>query len=163
MNRFHISFLSSLRTSRLLLFPWGFSFWYSKYRQSLIKKETEICDSSSEKSGILFAGCLDPHGQPIPKGLMTLLNSLTGIEGVEGDCFFCKKPLNLRPANRHHKMPQRYFPNRREADANGNVVWGHVDCHATAHYWHDRVGMSKHKFIQYMHYMNWWEGIYEGD
>lgn len=81
----------------------------------------------------------------------------------EGNCYFCGKPLDLRESNRHHKMPRRYFRNKREANANGNVVWAHVDCHSKVHSWHDRPRMSRSNFIQYMEYMNWWEGIYEGD
>lgn len=114
------------------------------------------------KFGTLSAGATSPTPpEPTPKGLTNLLKGLTGVRGVEGDCFFCKKSLSTRDANRHHKIPRRYFTNRREADANGNVVWGHVDCHATAHFWHDQPGMTKRRFIQYMQYMNWWEGIYQ--
>lgn len=151
--------LSFLRAPRVLSFHWGLIFLYNDARLVETLKEMAKCGG---ESGTSFDGrTLSTQPRPTPKGLMSLLNGLTGVEGMDGDCYFCKRPLSLRMANKHHKIPQRYFSSKREANANGNVVWGHVDCHAKVHYWHDRPNMSKQKFIQYMEYMNWWEGIYE--
>lgn len=77
-------------------------------------------------------------------------------------CWFCGKRIAAkRLGNNHHLMPRRYFPNKENANRDGNVVRVHVVCHATWNSWHDKIELDAHRYRKYMIYMRWGKNVFK--